>query len=133
MPLRDFRSSAACPPDIIRHTNANNHRENAWVKFERAEVDIDAFDELFAAESPAPGVQVRGKDVPAAVGRGDLRPEMVEALRHTAARFKTGCITNNLPANGGGSDRRILRIRQYHQPRGRATTCISGWCPGGNP
>ena len=28
---------------------------------------------------------------------------MVEALRRTAANFKTGCITNNLPANAIGS------------------------------
>src|SRR5207302_11295892 len=30
---------------------------------------------------------------------GDLRPEMVEALKRIKAKFKTGCITNNLPAN----------------------------------
>jgi putative hydrolase of the HAD superfamily len=34
---------------------------------------------------------------------GDLRPEMVEALKRVKARFKTGCITNNLPANAIGS------------------------------
>ena len=30
---------------------------------------------------------------------GDLQPEMVEALGAIAARLKTGCITNDLPAN----------------------------------
>ena len=34
---------------------------------------------------------------------GDLRPEMVEALKRIKARFRTGCITNNLPANATGS------------------------------
>jgi putative hydrolase of the HAD superfamily len=34
---------------------------------------------------------------------GDLRPEMVEALRQVKNSFKTGCITNNLPANSIGS------------------------------
>ena len=34
---------------------------------------------------------------------GDLRPEMVDALRIIKSRFKTGCITNNLPANAIGS------------------------------
>ena len=34
---------------------------------------------------------------------GDLRPEMVEALERVKAKFKTGCITNNLPANAIGS------------------------------
>jgi putative hydrolase of the HAD superfamily len=35
---------------------------------------------------------------------GDLRPEMVEALRRVKSKFKTGCITNNLPANSIGSN-----------------------------
>jgi putative hydrolase of the HAD superfamily len=56
----------------------------------------------FAAESLALGAEVRGRDVLPLLS-GDLRPEMVEALRRTAARFKTGCITNNLPANAMGS------------------------------
>src|SRR5665213_4150808 len=90
------------PADIIRRTNATNHWENAWAKFERAEVDIEAFDHLFAAESLVLGAEVRGKDVLPLLS-GDLRPEMIEALRRVAAKFKTGCITNNLPANSIGS------------------------------
>ncbi|MGH6766315.1 MAG: HAD-IA family hydrolase [Bradyrhizobium sp.] len=97
-----FEAERGLPADIIRRTNANNHRENAWAKFERAEVDIDAFDRLFAAESRALGAEVRGKDVLPLLS-GDLRPEMVEALRRTATKFRTGCITNNLPANAIGS------------------------------
>ena len=97
-----FETERGLPADIIRRTNANNHLENAWAKFERAELDIDAFDQLFAAESLALGAEVRGKDVLPLLF-GDLRPEMVEALRRTAAKFKTGCITNNLPANAIGS------------------------------
>ena len=55
-----------------------------------------------AAESAALGAEVRGRDVlPLLVG--DLRPEMVEVLKRVNATFKTGCITNNLPANAIGS------------------------------
>ena len=97
-----FETERGLPADIIRRTNAANHLENAWAKFERAEVDIDAFDELFAVESKALGAEVRGKDVLPLLS-GDLRPEMVEALKRVKARFKTGCITNNLPANAIGS------------------------------
>ena len=93
-----FETERGLPTDIIRRTNAANHLENAWAKFERAEVDLDAFDELFAAESRALGAEVRGRDVLPLLS-GDLRPEMVEALRRIKARFKTGCITNNLPNN----------------------------------
>ncbi len=97
-----FESERGLPADIIRRTNAANHLENAWAKFERAEVDIETFDRLFATESLALGAEVRGKDVLPLLA-GDLRPDMVEALRRIRARFKTGCITNNLPANAIGS------------------------------
>ena len=97
-----YETERGLPVDIIRRTNAANHLENAWAKFERAEVDIDAFDELFAVESRALGAEVRGKDVLPLLS-GDLRPEMVEALKRVKAKFKTGCITNNLPANSIGS------------------------------
>ena len=97
-----FETERGLPADIIRRTNAANHLENAWAKFERAEVDIEAFDALFAAESLALGAEVRGKDVLPLLS-GDLRPEMVEALKRIKAKFKTGCITNNLPSNAIGS------------------------------
>jgi putative hydrolase of the HAD superfamily len=97
-----FESARGLPADIIRRTNAANHLENAWAKFERAEVDIDAFDQLFADESLALGAEVRGREVLPLLS-GDLRPEMVEALRRVKTKFKTGCITNNLPANAIGS------------------------------
>ena len=97
-----FERERGLPADIIRRTNASNHWDNAWAKFERAEVDVETFDSLFAAESLALGAEVRGKDVlPLLVG--DPRPEMVEALRRIKRHFKTGCITNNLPANAIGS------------------------------
>jgi putative hydrolase of the HAD superfamily len=97
-----FESERGLPADIIRRTNAANHLENAWAKFERAEVDIEAFDALFAAESLALGAEVRGKDVLPLLS-GDLRPEMVEALKRIKTKFRTGCITNNLPDNAIGS------------------------------
>ena len=97
-----FERERGLPADIIRRTNAANHLENAWAKFERAEVDIETFDKLFAAESLALGAEVRGRDVLPLLA-GDLRPEMVEALRRIKSKFKTGCITNNLPANAIGS------------------------------
>ncbi len=97
-----FERERGLPADIIRRTNAANHWENAWAKFERAEVDLETFDGLFATESKALGAEVRGKDVLPLLS-GDIRPEMVEALLLVKAAFKTGCITNNLPANQIGS------------------------------
>jgi putative hydrolase of the HAD superfamily len=97
-----FEAERGLPADIIRRTNAENHFENAWAKFERAEIDFATFDRMFAEESLALGAEVRGSDVLPLLS-GDLRPEMVEALRRVKNSFKTGCITNNLPANSIGS------------------------------
>src|SRR6202158_4740330 len=97
-----FETERGLPADIIRRTNANNHWENAWAKFERAEVDLQPFHQLFAAESLALGAEVRGRQVLPLLS-GDLRPEMVEALRRVKTKFKTGCITNKRPANAIGS------------------------------
>ena len=97
-----FERERGLPADIIRRTNASNHLENAWAKFERAEVDIETFDRLFAEESAVFGAEVRGRDVLPLL-QGALRPEMVEALKRIRATFRTGCITNNLPANAIGS------------------------------
>jgi len=98
-----FERERGFPLDIIRRTNAANHLENAWAKFERAEIDVDTFDRLFAEESLAlGGAEVRGREVLPLLA-GDLRPDMVEALKRIGENFKTGCITNNLPANAIGS------------------------------
>lgn len=97
-----FEKQQGLPEDIIRRTNAENHLENAWAKFERAEIDAATFDTLFASESKMLGAEVRGKDVLPLIS-GSLRPDMVEALRRIKLNFKTGCITNNLPSNKTGS------------------------------
>src|ERR1700761_9248837 len=97
-----FEIERGLPADIIRRTNAANHSENAWAKFERAEVDLETFDQLFAAKSLALGAEVRGRDVLPLLA-GDLRPEMVGALRRIGTSLKPGCITTNLPANAIGS------------------------------
>jgi len=97
-----FEAERGLPKDLIRTINATNHLENAWAKFERAEVTHAQFDELFAAEAAALGHTVRGGDVLPLLA-GLPRPEMVEALRRIHARMKTGCITNNLPAKESGA------------------------------
>ena len=97
-----FERERGLPLDFIRKINAANHLENAWAKLERAEIDHDTFDRLFAEECEAMGHDVRGKDILPLLA-GEVRPEMVEALKRIHARCKTGCITNNLPANAIGS------------------------------
>jgi len=89
-------SRARLAPDIIRRTNAANHLENAWAKFERAEVDIEAFDALFATESRALGAEVRGK-MCCRCSRATCGPKWSRRSMRVKAKFKTGCITKTFP------------------------------------
>lgn len=91
-----FERDRGLPKDFIRRVNAANHLENAWARLERAEIDHDAFDILFAAECRALGHEVSGREVLRLLA-GEPRPAMIEALRRVHAHLKTGCITNNLP------------------------------------
>jgi len=97
-----FERERGLPEHFLRRVNATNHLENAWARLERAEIDHDTFDELFAAECRALGQEVRGRDVLPLLA-GAPRPAMAEALRRVHGRLKTGCITNNLPVGRGNS------------------------------
>ena len=100
-----YERGRGLPENLIRRINSANHLENAWARFERAELDIDGFDKAFAAEAAALGHHLPGRDVLPLLA-GDLRPEMVEALRRIKTRFRTGCITNNVPSmEAVGADR----------------------------
>jgi putative hydrolase of the HAD superfamily len=92
-----FEAERGLPRDFIRTVNATDPHDNAWARLERSEYDVAAFDEAFARESLALGHEVRGADVLPLLA-GEIRPEMVEALRRIGARLRTGCITNNFAA-----------------------------------
>jgi putative hydrolase of the HAD superfamily len=107
-----YEREKGLPPDLIRRINGANHLENAWARFERAELDLDGFDTAFAGEARALGHDVPGRDVIGLLS-GDFRPDVIEALRRIKTKFKTGCITNNVPSNKTGSaDGRSLYARE---------------------
>lgn len=93
-----LEAARGLPKDFVRRINATNPHDNAWAKFERAEISPAAFDTAFAVEARAQGFELGGRDVIACL-QGAVRPSMLEALRRIAARFKTGCITNNVKAD----------------------------------
>jgi putative hydrolase of the HAD superfamily len=106
-----FEEQNHLPKDFIRMVNAANPDDGAWALFERAEIDAQRFDDLFAAESASRGHEVRGAQVIALLS-GDLRPRMVAALEACRAAFKVGCITNNVPAGlGAGMSDSAVRAR----------------------
>jgi putative hydrolase of the HAD superfamily len=95
-----YEAAQGLPRDFIRRVNATNPHHNAWALFESARIDGARFDTLFLKESTALGWAVRGADVLPLLS-GAVRPRMVEALKACKARFKVGCITNNM-AQGHG-------------------------------
>jgi putative hydrolase of the HAD superfamily len=79
---------------FIRSVNATNHLDNAWARLERNELGFDAFCEAFEAETVAAGGRIDARDL-FSMFSGQLRPEMVEAVRRCGEHFKTGLLTNN--------------------------------------
>ncbi len=80
--------------DTIRSINATNPDANAWARLERSEVDLDEFVTEFEREAAELGHVVSGAEVLECL-RGELRPEMVEAIRRLRDRFAIGLLTNN--------------------------------------
>ena len=110
-----YERDRGLPENLIRRINSENPLENAWARFERSELDLDAFDVEFAKEAKALGHDVPGKDIIALLA-GDFRPEMIAALKRVRESYRTGCITNNVPSNQTGSNEgRALYAREIMQ------------------
>ena len=90
-----YEAEAKLPKDFIRGLNARNPDHNAWARMERSEVSQEDFVRLFEAEAYAEGHRVDGRRILQALS-GDIRPQMVEALRRCRQAFRIACITNNM-------------------------------------
>ena len=90
-----YEQSHHLPPNFIRNVNAADPDTNAWARLERSEISLEEFDREFERETAAAGHAIRGNSVLELLS-GDLRPEMVEALRRCRQKFRTACLTNNI-------------------------------------
>jgi len=90
-----YEARHGLPDGFLRRVNATDPDRNAWARLERAELDVDGFDRAFAEESEVLGHRVAGAEVLGLLA-GEIRPEMVEAVRRCAARLTTGLLTNNV-------------------------------------
>ncbi len=82
------------PADFVRTVNATNPDTNAWAKLERGEIDVDTFGSLWSEEARSLGHELDGRLVLQRLA-GEIRPQMVAAIRACGATFKTACLTNN--------------------------------------
>ena len=95
-----YETEIGLPKDFIRGLNARNGDTNAWAKMERSEVSLEGFVELFEAEARQLGHKVDGWRILQSLS-GDIRPQMVEALRRCSRAFRVACITNNMKHGEG--------------------------------
>lgn len=92
-----FEREHNLPERFIGEVIKTNINDNAWAKFERAEIDIETFDSAFAEETRAAGFEIRGRTLVSLLSL-TFNHNMIGALeRVKQAGYKTGCITNNLP------------------------------------
>jgi putative hydrolase of the HAD superfamily len=98
-----YEHEIGLPEGFIRKVNATNPDGNAWAQLERNEIDVAGFGLLFESEARAisdhPAVaKVSGTHVIELLA-GEIRPQMVEALRRCrAAGLPIACLTNNIVA-----------------------------------
>jgi putative hydrolase of the HAD superfamily len=95
-----YEAEIGLPKDFIRSLNARNGDTNAWAKMERSEVSLEGFVELFEEEARQQGHELDGWRILQSLS-GDIRPQMVEALRRCSRVFRVACITNNMKHGEG--------------------------------
>jgi putative hydrolase of the HAD superfamily len=111
--FRRFESQRGLPEGFLQTVNRRNADDNAWARFERAELSPQQFDEAFALESTALGHGVRGLDVIDLL-YGPIRSSMVDAVARCREHFLTACLTNNVRhVPGRGSDTHAKRSRDW--------------------
>jgi putative hydrolase of the HAD superfamily len=107
-----YEREVGLPVGFLRSVNATNPDHNAWAKLERSEVDAAGFAALFEAEARSLGGEVSGAKVLELLA-GDLRPEMVAALRAVkAAGYRTACLTNNIADGNEGPENRRQHVAE---------------------
>jgi putative hydrolase of the HAD superfamily len=89
-----YESEHGLPHGFIRTVNATNSDANAWARLERGELSVEEFGEQWAHEARSLGHDVDGREVLARLS-GEIRPEMVAAVRTCGTAYKTACLTNN--------------------------------------
>lgn len=89
-----YEQRVGLEPGAIRNVNATNPDGNAWARFERGEIGTTEFVALFESEATALGHELSGDEVLDCL-RGEVRPEMIEAIRRLRGRYAIGLLTNN--------------------------------------
>jgi putative hydrolase of the HAD superfamily len=107
-----YEEQAGLPAGFLRQLNSADPDSNAWARLERSEVDVAGFAALYESEARAAGQELDGRTVLACLA-GEIRPEMVEALRRCHERLKTALLTNNFVVGDDGSEGHAAAVSGY--------------------
>jgi len=105
-----YEMELGIPKGSISGVIRQNAGANAWARYERGELDLDAFALQFEAEALRAGLTLDARAC-AKIIRGGIRSEMVDAIRSVRAHgLLVGLLTNDFPggpavgANGRSLD-----------------------------
>jgi putative hydrolase of the HAD superfamily len=100
--FRSYERAAQLPAGTVQRLNTTNPDTNAWACMERGELDEATFCARFEDEARALG---HALDARAILGglTGQIRPEMVAAIRALVPRYRVACLTNNMPIGHGSA------------------------------
>lgn len=101
--MRRYEDEAGLPADFVASVIATDPHTNAWARLERNEVGLDEFCDLFEAETLAAGHKVDARLILTGL-LGELRPQMVEAVKRCKERLKIGLLTNNFAWGDGPAE-----------------------------
>ncbi len=96
-----YERGLGLPEGFLRGLNATDHDTNAWARHERNEINFDEFCDAYEAEAHAAGWTIDARQVMACLA-GEIRPEMLEAIKRCHERLKTALITNNVASMSDG-------------------------------
>ena len=96
-----YEADHGLPDGFIRKLNSTNPDTNAWAHLERGDVSFDEFCSLFEEEARTAGGELKARAVMECLA-GEVRPQMLEAVRRCRERLKTAMVTNNWRAEDEG-------------------------------
>ncbi len=109
-----FERKHGIPQNFIRKINSTNPDNNAWAQFERNDINVNQFNQLFLQESKLLGHAIPGKKILSLLNVR-IRPEMVDLVKECKTKYIVACLTNNIklsPESEKARDRRFLSVYQ---------------------
>lgn len=93
--FRAYERETGLPAGFLQRINMQNPDSNAWACMERGELDEETFHSRFQAEGLALGYTFDSRVVLSQIS-GELRPDMVTAVRRLRGKYRVACLTNNM-------------------------------------